>query len=688
MASHVIGSLMVTDSLLSDEQLALLDAAEIWTIRTLEVLEPPEPQPVRTVWEEFTPVLPITPPEPWFATIEEALAAHTRPTRMYVRIGGVVVDATEVNIQHGYRQPVATCTVYCAAPVPESAAWQATVEVELGYPGATARRFFGTIPRKGVRTDGSGNRCRIEAVGELSRLTTKHRQTIELDGDGTLEQAFYSLSLAAGVPNFASDKTTYVDGVTPIAIGGNPQINDGQVRIEPTTSPLDWGTRFASMFGYYWFDNPDGMPRQRRISGRARPQLAEPLLTTALSADDYVQVRTSLNFREEPDTSAAVIAVLDADLIGHLVSSEQVSADGFLWMQMTFPDQPIGWSAIHNTEGTPNFYRLTPETVPFRYAYGVNCYSIETDDTTDDIVTYWEVKGARYTSDDGGPVQIRSIPDEVPELDILPEPYYRADSISSQDIVTEQQAEGWRNVLELDRGNVAHFVRWECAGHPGLQIGDIVRLHSPLHEIVDEDYFLTHITESHTSTGYRAQMEGYRGTGEALEAGNDCTIVSLSGGVIHVGNQTLSHYADPTADGITYTIPIVVTDDGYSSARLLAEGHGSNSYGEKTASTGSKIEVWQLEDPTLPESGSNELKRVGSTDLPTLDEEISRRRPYATDDRYWSDVSLPLPGSLAAGAAEVRFISGENPDGQDDFELRDLRLQLCGVGQPQLPGGV
>jgi hypothetical protein len=140
-------------------------------------------------------------------------------------------------------------------------------------------------------------------------------------------------------------------------------------------------------------------------------------------------------------------------------------------------------------------------------------------------------------------------------------------------------------------------------------------------------------------------------------------------------------------------IDITVTDADYSSLRLTGICHGTNSINNRTAITGSKVEIWQLEDPSLPESGSNEERRAGSMELPTTNEEVSRRRNYASSDRYWTPFSLPLPGTLKEGAATLVIVCGESdPEDSDDdpevddFELDDLVLTYCGVGEPTLPG--
>jgi hypothetical protein len=90
----------------------------------------------------------------------------------------------------------------------------------------------------------------------------------------------------------------------------------------------------------------------------------------------------------------------------------------------------------------------------------------------------------------------------------------------------------------------------------------------------------------------------------------------------------------------------------------------------------------------LPAGPTNELRRAGGVDLPTANEESRKRRNYASSNTYWTSFNLPISGSLKVGAAELRIIAGEHtdPDGTDDFEVKDLTLTYCGVGIPDLPG--
>jgi hypothetical protein len=552
-----------------------------------------------------------------FASIDDAFTATALPVELWVRVGDVAIDATEASVSFGVDRAVGTCTVYCAGPRPASAEMNATIEIEMGYPGASARRFIGFIPSDESVVDDRGRLVRIEGVGWASRLTYPEYAGIEIEGPVSLKDAFRSLMALRSIPTYLSDDTTTTDGMTTVMLGGNDLIDSGHLWIDNRTDPLSWLQRIPPAYGYRVFDSPDGSVRMARVSGLALP----------------------------------------------------------------------------NDDETPPVFEE-----------GVNCFRISHERNIRDMATYIEVKGARYTGEDGGTVEIRSIPDEVPYAAELDPPGYRKHTVSLQDIVTDEQAEWVRNATEVDRAATFELISWEAPGRADLQPGNVVTIHAPTHGIAMTDYWLMSVDESVNDHGYIGRYSGWRGAGEALAAGNDCRTESVGGGTIHAGTETISYYRDPSPDSVrdpreadrdaedrrwVVERAITVTDADYSSLRLTGICHGTNSINNRTAITGSKVEVWQLEDPSLPESGSNEERRAGSMDLPTVNEEISKRRNYASSDRYWTPFSLPLPGTLKEGAATLVIVCGESDDGEvDDFELDDLVLTYCGVGTPTLPGSL
>jgi hypothetical protein len=69
---------------------------------------------------------------------------------------------------------------------------------------------------------------------------------------------------------------------------------------------------------------------------------------------------------------------------------------------------------------------------------------------------------------------------------------------------------------------------------------------------------------------------------------------------------------------------------------------------------------------------------------------LNLRRNYASTDRYWTAFSLPVPGTLLEGDAELVLVAGSETSGEettfDDYEIEDLQLTYCGIGVPELPG--
>src|SRR6478735_5850378 len=100
-----------------------------------------------------------------FDTVDAAFAAHTLPVLLYVRIGGVAVDATEARVSHSVNRPVGLCTVYVEAPRPASLDLNATIEIEMGYPGASRRVFLGFVVDDESVTDDRGRMVRVDGVG-------------------------------------------------------------------------------------------------------------------------------------------------------------------------------------------------------------------------------------------------------------------------------------------------------------------------------------------------------------------------------------------------------------------------------------------------------------------------------------------------------------------------------------------
>lgn len=316
-------------------------------------------------------------------------------------------------------------------------------------------------------------------------------------------------------------------------------------------------------------------------------------------------------------------------------------------------------------------------TLPF--SEGVSFYKISRSVTSEPMVTYWTVRGARYTGANGVQYQVRSTPRSVPYSPELDPPGYRADDISDGQIVTQALADAVRNVAEIDHSEPHETNTWDVDGSPELQPGDIVRLGSPSVGIGPTSLrWLMSVRHSFSDRGFSTTLTGWSGAGRALPAANDCTVVSLGEGPYHLGDESIDWYRVRDPIGWVLDIGFDVPED-YTSLTLRARAHGCNSIlvdGKQEDIDVSRVEVHQ---------GG---KRVGTGDLPVLGEYYNSRYDY-TDDRYWHDIVVPLPGSLDAGRATLRIVSGNEKKGatgaHDDFEAKTLRLSVCGIGAPVLP---
>jgi hypothetical protein len=307
------------------------------------------------------------------------------------------------------------------------------------------------------------------------------------------------------------------------------------------------------------------------------------------------------------------------------------------------------------------------------YTEGVNGVSFRKHRDLHPVVTYWEVFGARYTDAQGVPVEIRSIPASVPTNTLLDPPGYSRDSTGDDVLVTTALADAARNAHEVDYSETSTVFTWTTEGDPQRSLGESVDLYSPTAVETSANVWLTRIDQSVTDDGYWADMEGWAGHGQVLPAGNDCSTVTLIGSEgRHLGSATLSHYRRPTPDGMQLTFAFEVPEY-YSTITARGWGHGVNSYNDNSQLDVSTFEIWQ--------SGT----RVAQGDLPRLAERLPRRYDY-DQDQYWSRLSIALSGSIEPGTAELRIIAGEETiddvDIVDDFEIRNLTLETCGVGEP------
>jgi hypothetical protein len=321
-----------------------------------------------------------------------------------------------------------------------------------------------------------------------------------------------------------------------------------------------------------------------------------------------------------------------------------------------------------------------------KFEQGVNVREIRRDEHIDGIANYWDVYGAEYTAADGSEVAIRSLP-----AVITADPLYGPSGVAREEIrdsalTTWDLADASRNAHEVDYSEPSSIWSLETRGDPERTPGEQIAL---LSQDVGPQVVVTgsvvsfpvaawlmSVDHDGGEGGWTTRMTGWTGAGTALPAGSDCTTITLLGSDgRHLGDETLSHYRRPQPDGTIVKLPFTVPDD-YSTLTLLYEAHGTNSYMTDTETNVSRFEIWQ---------GGERATDQG--DLPFLPEYLEQKFDYSTNGnpRAWSPGVNALSGSLAAGAAELWIISGTDT-GFDDFEVKNVRLRLCGIGTPLIVG--
>lgn len=348
-------------------------------------------------------------------------------------------------------------------------------------------------------------------------------------------------------------------------------------------------------------------------------------------------------------------------------------------------DTPSGVVRLQRVSGMPT---EDWEDLPL-FAEGQNVMSVSRVQSPFDIYNVVDVRGAEYADPvTGEEFAIRSFTGSY-----TPNPLLGPDGVNTlllrdSDLDTQALADAARNAHEIDHGGKKYLYRWEAVGGDGQRVpGEQVAVMSPTvngpdgPDVADEiarftprALWLMRLEHSISERGWTTTMEGWAGLGTALPGGDDCTQQTLMTGTVHLGNEHLWHYRVPSPNGnhsalehrINFTVP-----DVYTTATIYADAHGTNSFVRNQESTASRFEVWQ----------GGERKMSG--EMPRQNENLEKRYPYS-QDQYWEPIVVPLTGSLDAGAAQFRIISGRDSDvgDHDDFEVKNVRIRMCGVGTP------
>lgn len=297
-----------------------------------------------------------------------------------------------------------------------------------------------------------------------------------------------------------------------------------------------------------------------------------------------------------------------------------------------------------------------------------------------DMITYWTVTGSSYTDDDGIPIKFRSIPASVPYDVRLRPKGYRPGKVSDGILSSQFLVDTVRQVHEIDYSEPSDWTEWEMPGNVDIQPGDAIRITSELLGHADQVLWVMTVRHQYSDRGFFTTIQAWAGHGEALPHGQDEVTIPVVTGPVHVGDEHIPWYAQPSAQGREVTFTINVPDD-YTAIMLEFYSHGANSYFLEGASSESTV------SQVVVEQGGEE---VGSAEMPMQPENYEQRLPYGAGLTHWGFNRMPIPGRLSAGQATVRFKSGEDTrlpasTRWDDFEVRDAVVKLTGVGRPALP---
>jgi hypothetical protein len=152
------------------------------------------------------------------------------------------------------------------------------------------------------------------------------------------------------------------------------------------------------------------------------------------------------------------------------------------------------------------------------------------------------------------------------------------------------------------------------------------------------------------------------------------TAASLQTAAMHIGNDSISWYADPSPNGLSVDRTVTpLTDSNF--AWIAGRLHGTNSYptslDDKKIKQWSRVEMWQAGE------------KRGFANFPENSERYNVDDPTDfTDDANWSDFELMIAGEInvADGDLTFRFISGTKPgSGQrDEYEVKNVTWQTAG----------
>ena len=357
------------------------------------------------------------------------------------------------------------------------------------------------------------------------------------------------------------------------------------------------------------------------------------------------------------------------------------------WAGYRVYDTPTGTVRLSRFSGLPTGEPVVTFTEGVQIIDGSSSYDIG------GIVNYPDIQGPTFEDEYGASIPIRAFPATVPSNPLIP---VNA-GVSYQDsrngiLVTQQMAEVALVVAQNDGAAPATPVRWTAPAVPGVSVGDVVRLVSPTLER-NGLYWLQGMDI--TDNGAMATYDGWAGAGIAMPAGNNRTVSTVQTAPVHLGNETLTHYAVPAPSGTAKTWNITVPERA-TAVNVRGIHHGTNSQvlgGVQTEIEVTKWQAWPTGTTNFKEEGEN--RPIASGNMPSVPEYLSSRLAYNPNASvtfedgskknpigyyYWSPFAINL-GRLEAADYVLRLVSGEKA-GPDDFEVANVTLEVYGVAEP------
>ena len=339
---------------------------------------------------------------------------------------------------------------------------------------------------------------------------------------------------------------------------------------------------------------------------------------------------------------------------------------------------PFGYRVYDTMPGPVRLSRISGPPVDaaaVTFTEGRDLEYIEGEYDITGIVNYWDVRGPKYEDAYGAMIPVRSIPATVPYDALLEPEGYRYKREDNDLLATQELADIARNVAEIDHSAPQTPVRWDAIGLPGLSVGSVVGVTSATTETTGT-YWLTSTDLSIDGDDYVTTYAGWAGAGQPLSHGQDKQTYTLQSTPLHLGDEYVGWYAQPSPQGRekswTFTIP-----DRATAVNVRFWHHGSNSQlidgGAVDDLTVSRYELWR--------PGADKAESSGN--IPPVPERYTDQLDYADGHRYWTQSAVSLSGT-DAGTLTLKLFVGESA-GFDDMEVDGVTVDIYGAAEPALP---